>query len=171
MTGNRPFNELTEGFSEARKARVVTRLSELKTGLALHELPQARERSQEDTQGRPGAFVARFTTAATSAPRFSTKTTTGIATRRADAAWRKPQRPLRRQIGGSHYTLIRPTDCLPELKGIFVGAKFERFPLERRHESIPPLLDHQPSAANHVVGGAGDLCSGMERDCARSSGR
>jgi transcriptional regulator with XRE-family HTH domain len=48
MTGHRPFKELTKGFSEARKARVASRVSELKSEMALHELRQARERSQED---------------------------------------------------------------------------------------------------------------------------
>jgi hypothetical protein len=48
MTGHRPFKELTKGFSEARKARVAARVSELKIEMALHELHQARERSQED---------------------------------------------------------------------------------------------------------------------------
>jgi transcriptional regulator with XRE-family HTH domain len=48
MTGHRPFKELTKGFSAARKARVAARVSELKTDMALHELRQARERSQED---------------------------------------------------------------------------------------------------------------------------
>jgi transcriptional regulator with XRE-family HTH domain len=48
MTGHRPFKELTKGFSEARKARVAAGLSRLKTEMALHELRQARERSQED---------------------------------------------------------------------------------------------------------------------------
>jgi transcriptional regulator with XRE-family HTH domain len=48
MTGHRPFKELTKGFSAARKARVTARVSALKTEMALHELRQARERSQED---------------------------------------------------------------------------------------------------------------------------
>jgi transcriptional regulator with XRE-family HTH domain len=48
MSGHRPFKELTKGFSEARKARVASRVSELKADMALHELRQARERSQED---------------------------------------------------------------------------------------------------------------------------
>lgn len=48
MTGHRPFKELTKGFSDARKARVASRVSELKSEMALHELRQARERSQED---------------------------------------------------------------------------------------------------------------------------
>ena len=48
MTGHRPFKELTKGFSEVRKARVAASLSKLKIEMALHELRQARERSQED---------------------------------------------------------------------------------------------------------------------------
>jgi Helix-turn-helix domain len=48
MTGHRPFDELTNVFWEARKARVTSRVSELKADMALHELRQARERSQED---------------------------------------------------------------------------------------------------------------------------
>jgi transcriptional regulator with XRE-family HTH domain len=48
MTGHRPFKELTRGFSATRKARVAARVSELKTEMALHELRQAREQSQED---------------------------------------------------------------------------------------------------------------------------
>ena len=52
MTGHRPFKELTEGFSEARKARVAARAAELKTDMALHELRQARERSPEQQDRR-----------------------------------------------------------------------------------------------------------------------
>src|SRR4051812_16927777 len=37
MTGHRPFKELTKGFSEMRKARVASRLSELMSEMALHE--------------------------------------------------------------------------------------------------------------------------------------
>jgi transcriptional regulator with XRE-family HTH domain len=48
MAGHRPFKQLTKGFSEARQARIAGRLSELKIEMALHELRQARERSQED---------------------------------------------------------------------------------------------------------------------------
>jgi len=48
MTGHRPFKELTKDFSDARKARVVSRVSTLKREMALHELRQARERSQQD---------------------------------------------------------------------------------------------------------------------------
>ena len=48
MTGHRLFEELTERFSEVRKARVAARVSELKTEMALPASGQARERSQED---------------------------------------------------------------------------------------------------------------------------
>ena len=48
MTGHRSFKELTKGFSPERKARVGARVSQLKADMALHELRQARERSQED---------------------------------------------------------------------------------------------------------------------------
>ena len=48
MTGHRPFNELTKGFSPERKARVAARVSQLKADMPLHELRQARERSQQD---------------------------------------------------------------------------------------------------------------------------
>lgn len=48
MTGRRPFKELTEGFSPERKARVAARVLELKEAMALHELRQARARSQEE---------------------------------------------------------------------------------------------------------------------------
>jgi hypothetical protein len=48
MTGHRPFNELTKGFSSERKARVVARVSQLEADMPLRELREARERSQED---------------------------------------------------------------------------------------------------------------------------
>jgi ribosome-binding protein aMBF1 (putative translation factor) len=48
MTGHRSFKELTKGFSPARKARVAARVSQLKADMPLHELRQARERSQQD---------------------------------------------------------------------------------------------------------------------------
>jgi ribosome-binding protein aMBF1 (putative translation factor) len=48
MTGHRPFNELTKSFSPERKTRVAARVTELKADMPLHELRQARERSQED---------------------------------------------------------------------------------------------------------------------------
>jgi transcriptional regulator with XRE-family HTH domain len=48
MAGHRPFKELTRGFSEARKTRVAARVSELKHEMALHELRQARDRSQQE---------------------------------------------------------------------------------------------------------------------------
>lgn len=48
MAGHRSFKELTRGFAPARKARVAARVDALKKGMALHELRQARERSQQD---------------------------------------------------------------------------------------------------------------------------
>jgi transcriptional regulator with XRE-family HTH domain len=48
MTGHRPFKELTNSFSSERKARVAARVTHLKADMPLHELRQARERSQED---------------------------------------------------------------------------------------------------------------------------
>ena len=48
MTGHRPFSELTKGFSAERKARVAAKAEALKTAMALHELRQARDQSQED---------------------------------------------------------------------------------------------------------------------------
>jgi transcriptional regulator with XRE-family HTH domain len=48
MSGHRPFKELTKGFSKERATRVAARVDDLKTEMALHELRQARERSQED---------------------------------------------------------------------------------------------------------------------------
>jgi transcriptional regulator with XRE-family HTH domain len=46
MTGHRPFKELTAGFSRERRARVATRVGELKEEMALAELRRARQRSQ-----------------------------------------------------------------------------------------------------------------------------
>ncbi|SRR5258707_605948 len=48
MTGHRPFSELTKNFSPERKARVAGKVRELKGDMALSELRQARERSQEE---------------------------------------------------------------------------------------------------------------------------
>ncbi len=48
MTGHRSFKELTKSFSPERKARVAARVTQLKADMPLHELRQARERSQED---------------------------------------------------------------------------------------------------------------------------
>ncbi|TKV74029.1 helix-turn-helix domain-containing protein [Bradyrhizobium elkanii] len=45
MAGHRSFKGLTKGFSPERTARVVARVDVL---MALHELRQARERSQEE---------------------------------------------------------------------------------------------------------------------------
>lgn len=47
MTGHRPFSELTKKFSPERKTRVAQRVTEMKADMALHELRQAREQSQE----------------------------------------------------------------------------------------------------------------------------
>ena len=48
MTGHRPFKELTAKFSRERRARVATRVAQLKSEMALAELRQARARSQEE---------------------------------------------------------------------------------------------------------------------------
>jgi transcriptional regulator with XRE-family HTH domain len=48
MSGHRPFTELTKKFSAKRKARVAERIAEFKAEMALAELRQARERSQEE---------------------------------------------------------------------------------------------------------------------------
>jgi len=48
MSGHRPFTELTRKLSPKRKARVAARVAELKAEMALAELRQARERSQEE---------------------------------------------------------------------------------------------------------------------------
>lgn len=48
MSGHRPFAELTNKFSPKRKARVAARVFELKAEMALAELRQAREHSQEE---------------------------------------------------------------------------------------------------------------------------
>jgi transcriptional regulator with XRE-family HTH domain len=48
MSGHRPFSELTGAFQPKRKARVAARVAELKAEMALAELRQARELSQEE---------------------------------------------------------------------------------------------------------------------------
>jgi transcriptional regulator with XRE-family HTH domain len=48
MAGHRSFKGLTKGFSPERAARVVARVDVLRKDMALHELRQARERSQEE---------------------------------------------------------------------------------------------------------------------------
>ena len=48
MAGHRSFKGLTKSFSPERKARVAARVDVLKKEMALHELRQARERSQEE---------------------------------------------------------------------------------------------------------------------------
>lgn len=48
MAGHRSFKGLTKSFSPERKARVAARVDTLKKEMALHELRQARKRSQEE---------------------------------------------------------------------------------------------------------------------------
>jgi transcriptional regulator with XRE-family HTH domain len=48
MSGHHDFAELTKKFSARRKARVAERVAEFKAEMALAELRQARERSQEE---------------------------------------------------------------------------------------------------------------------------
>jgi len=48
MAGHRSFKRLTENFSPERKASVAAREDLLKEEMALHELQQRRERSQQE---------------------------------------------------------------------------------------------------------------------------
>lgn len=48
MTGHRPFKDLTKKFSPERRTRVAAKVAELKSEMALAELRQARDRSQQD---------------------------------------------------------------------------------------------------------------------------
>jgi len=48
MTGHRPFKDLTKRFSTERRGRVAARVAGLKTEMALAELRQARDRSQQE---------------------------------------------------------------------------------------------------------------------------
>jgi transcriptional regulator with XRE-family HTH domain len=48
MTGHRPFKVLTDKLSPTRRARVAARVTELKSEMALDELRQAREQSQQE---------------------------------------------------------------------------------------------------------------------------
>jgi transcriptional regulator with XRE-family HTH domain len=48
MSGHRPFGDLTKGFSRQRKARIGAKVEALRADMALAELRQARERSQEE---------------------------------------------------------------------------------------------------------------------------
>jgi transcriptional regulator with XRE-family HTH domain len=48
MAGHRSFKELTKSFSSERKVRVAARANALKKEMALHELRQARQLSQEE---------------------------------------------------------------------------------------------------------------------------
>jgi transcriptional regulator with XRE-family HTH domain len=47
MTAHRPFKDLTKKFSPERRARVTARVAELKAEMALAELRQARDHSQQ----------------------------------------------------------------------------------------------------------------------------
>src|ERR1700727_2525820 len=58
MTGHRPFNELTKGFTTERRARVAAKAAGLREAMTLEELRKARSLSQEDiartlTVGQP----------------------------------------------------------------------------------------------------------------------
>jgi hypothetical protein len=48
MTGRHPFKKLTEDFTPDQQARVATRIAQLKGEMALSELRQARQQSQQD---------------------------------------------------------------------------------------------------------------------------
>jgi hypothetical protein len=48
MTGHRPFRELRKRMSPERRARNAAVIKEMLAEMALHELRQARERSQEE---------------------------------------------------------------------------------------------------------------------------
>jgi transcriptional regulator with XRE-family HTH domain len=48
MTGHRPFDQLRRRMSPERRARNVAGTREMLAEMALHELRQARERSQEE---------------------------------------------------------------------------------------------------------------------------
>lgn len=47
MSGHRPFNELTKGFSPERRERVEATKAELRAAMPLHELRQARAMTQK----------------------------------------------------------------------------------------------------------------------------
>jgi transcriptional regulator with XRE-family HTH domain len=48
MTGHRPFSELRKAMTPERQARNADATKRMLGGMALHELRQARERSQQD---------------------------------------------------------------------------------------------------------------------------
>ena len=48
MSGHHSFKDLTKKFSSERQARVSAKVAELKTEMALAELRQARDRSQQE---------------------------------------------------------------------------------------------------------------------------
>ncbi|CAN5211382.1 hypothetical protein BH10PSE6_BH10PSE6_11570 [soil metagenome] len=47
MTGHRPFNELTKGFTAERRARTAAKAAELKEAMTLEELRKSRAVSQQ----------------------------------------------------------------------------------------------------------------------------
>jgi predicted transcriptional regulator len=51
MTGHRPFNELTKGFTPTRRARVAAKAAALREEMTLEELRKARDLSQEEMAG------------------------------------------------------------------------------------------------------------------------
>lgn len=48
MTGHRPFNELTKGFTPERRARIAEKAAQLREAMTLEELRKARDLSQEE---------------------------------------------------------------------------------------------------------------------------
>ena len=52
MSGHRPFQELTEGFTTDRRRRVETRKRELLAEMPLHELRQALAMTQQGLADR-----------------------------------------------------------------------------------------------------------------------
>jgi hypothetical protein len=50
MTGHRPFNEMTKGFSPERKVRVLARVSELKADMQRSQEDSARERNVDSDE-------------------------------------------------------------------------------------------------------------------------
>ena len=48
MSGHHPFSKLTANFSEARKAQITAKVTQLESKMALHELRQAFQLSQAD---------------------------------------------------------------------------------------------------------------------------
>ena len=52
MTGHRPFSDLTRNFSPERRAKIDAKVKTLKATMALAELRQAREQSQQELARR-----------------------------------------------------------------------------------------------------------------------